>query len=95
MSTFQPLRPGRDVRSDLPPPVLRETMLTFDELVPGAQLQGTVRNVVDFGSFVDIGIGTAALLPGTRKKVGQVISVVVVRKEGRHRVNVELAPSKQ
>ncbi|MEA4883246.1 MAG: Tex family protein [Clostridia bacterium] len=50
------LRPSLDPRDDLPPPVLRTDVLTMDDLHTGIVLQGTVRNVVDFGAFVDIGV---------------------------------------
>jgi uncharacterized protein len=49
-------RPGRDPRDDLPPPVLRQDVLRMEDLREGMRLQGTVRNVVDFGAFVDIGV---------------------------------------
>ena len=49
-------KPGRDVRDSLPPPQLREKVLTMEELTPGMILTGTVRNVIDFGAFVDIGV---------------------------------------
>ena len=49
-------KPGRDVRDALPPVRLRERVLTLEELKPGMVLEGTVRNVVDFGAFVDIGV---------------------------------------
>ena len=49
-------QPGRDPRDELPPPVLRTDVLSLDDLHPGLVLQGTVRNVVDFGAFVDIGV---------------------------------------
>ena len=49
-------RPGRDPRDDLPPPILRRDVLTMDDLREGMWLKGTVRNVVDFGAFVDIGV---------------------------------------
>lgn len=49
-------KPGRDVRDALPPPQLRENVLTMEELTPGMILTGTVRNVIDFGAFVDIGV---------------------------------------
>ena len=48
--------PGRDLRDSLPTPLLRQDVLTIEDLKPGMQLQGTVRNVVDFGAFVDVGI---------------------------------------
>jgi uncharacterized protein len=50
------LRPGRDPRDDLPPPILRSDVLKMEDLREGMVLQGTVRNVVPFGAFVDIGV---------------------------------------
>ena len=49
-------RPGRDPRDELPPPVLRQDVLKMEDLTVGMRMQGTVRNVVDFGAFVDIGV---------------------------------------
>lgn len=49
-------KPGRDLRDSLPAPLLRTDVMTMDDLKPGMKLQGTVRNVVDFGAFVDIGV---------------------------------------
>src|SRR5690606_38431222 len=49
-------RPERDPRDDLPKPLLRKDVLQMEDLKPGMELQGTVRNVVDFGAFVDIGV---------------------------------------
>ncbi len=49
-------RPGRDPRDELPPPILRADVLKLEDLAPGMVLKGTVRNVVDFGAFVDIGV---------------------------------------
>ncbi|HEX5691651.1 MAG TPA: Tex family protein, partial [Roseiflexaceae bacterium] len=49
-------RPGRDPRDDAPPPILRADVLKIEDLQPGMWLKGTVRNVVDFGAFVDIGV---------------------------------------
>ena len=50
------LRPGRDMRDSLPKPLLRTDVLDMKDLTPGMQLTGTVRNVIDFGAFVDIGV---------------------------------------
>jgi uncharacterized protein len=50
------LRPGRDPREDLPQPIFRKDVLSLEDLKPGMQLNGAVRNVVDFGVFVDIGV---------------------------------------
>ena len=49
-------KPGRDPRDELPPPVLRTDVLEIKDLKPGMELKGTVRNVIDFGAFVDIGV---------------------------------------
>ncbi|HEX3047699.1 MAG TPA: Tex family protein [Bacillota bacterium] len=49
-------KPGRDPREDLPKPIFRQDVLTMEDLQPGMMLTGTVRNVVDFGAFVDIGV---------------------------------------
>ena len=76
-------RPGRDPRQDLPAPILRSDVLTMEDLRQGMRLKGTVRNVVDFGAFVDIGVKQDGLLhrsqipAGTRLQVGDVIEVVV------------------
>ena len=83
----QLVRPGRDPREDLPAPILRSDVLTMDDLQPGLRLKGTVRNVVDFGAFVDVGVKHDGLLHrskmsvGTRLKVGDVIEVEILRVE--------------
>ncbi len=56
------LRPGRDPRDDLPQPVFRTDVLSIEDLKPGIQLKGVVRNVVDFGAFVDIGVKNDGLV---------------------------------
>jgi protein Tex len=79
----QLLRPGRDPRQDLPTPVLRSDVLSIEDLVKGMRLKGTVRNVVDFGAFVDIGVKHDGLLHRSqvpkeaRLQVGDVIDVEV------------------
>lgn len=50
------LQPGRDMRDEMPAPLLRQDVLSMEDLKSGMELQGTVRNVVDFGAFVDIGV---------------------------------------
>ena len=50
------VRPERDPRDDLPRPLLKKDVLKLEDLSAGLELQGTVRNVVDFGAFVDIGV---------------------------------------
>lgn len=55
-------KPGRDPREELPPPIFRTDVLQLEDLRPGMQLQGTVRNVIDFGAFVDIGLKNDGLV---------------------------------
>ena len=74
-------RPGRDLRDDLPKPVLRKDVLSISDLVVGMELTGTVRNVIDFGAFVDIGVHQDGLVHISRmsdkfiKHPSQVVSV--------------------
>ncbi|MBN2148702.1 MAG: RNA-binding transcriptional accessory protein [Anaerolineales bacterium] len=83
----QLIRPGRDPREDTPPPILRSDVLKMEDLVMGMRLKGTVRNVVDFGAFVDIGVKQDGLLHrsqiprGTVLKVGDIIDVEIQRVE--------------
>jgi uncharacterized protein len=83
----QLVRPGRDPRSDTPAPILRSDVLTAEDLLTGMQLKGTVRNVVDFGAFVDIGVKQDGLLhrtqmpSGTVLKVGDIIDVEIQKIE--------------
>jgi uncharacterized protein len=49
-------KPGRDIREDMPKPILRSDVLSMEDLKPGMILNGTIRNVIDFGAFVDIGV---------------------------------------
>lgn len=55
-------RPERDPRDDFPQPLLQQNIITLEDLRPGMEMQGTVRNVVDFGAFVDIGVGQDGLV---------------------------------
>ena len=83
-------KPGRDPRDDLPKPVLRTDVLDMKDLKPGMELTGTVRNVIDFGAFVDIGVHQDGLVhisrmadrfirhPSEVVKVGDVVKVWVV-----------------
>jgi len=83
-------KPGRDPREDLPPPVLRTDVLDLDDLQPGMELTGTVRNVIDFGAFVDIGVHEDGLVhisrmaekfirhPSEVVAVGDVVKVWVI-----------------
>lgn len=83
----QLVRPGRDPRSDTPAPILRSDVLKAEDLLTGMQLKGTVRNVVDFGAFVDIGVKGDGLLHisqiprGTVLKVGDIINVEIQKIE--------------
>ncbi|MBI5351254.1 MAG: RNA-binding transcriptional accessory protein [Chloroflexi bacterium] len=83
----QLVRPGRDPRADTPAPILRSDVLKAEDLVTGRQLKGTVRNVVDFGAFVDIGLKGDGLLHksqiphGTVLKVGDIIDVEIQKIE--------------
>lgn len=82
-------RPGRDIRDDLPRPVLRTDVLSMDDLREGMELTGTVRNVVDFGAFVDIGVHEDGLVhvsqftsrvshPSQVVQIGDVVTVWVL-----------------
>lgn len=83
-------RPSRDLRDDLPKPLLKKNVLSMEDLKPGIELQGTVRNVVDFGIFVDIGVKQDGLVhiskmskqyvkhPKDLVAVGDVITVWVI-----------------
>ncbi len=80
----QLVQPGRDPRDDAPPPILRSDVLTLEDLKVGMRLKGTVRNVVDFGAFVDVGIKHDGLLHksklprGTTLAVGDIVDVTVL-----------------
>jgi uncharacterized protein len=80
-------RPGRDPRADAPAPILRSDVLKMEDLTPGMRLKGTVRNVVDFGAFVDIGVKQDGLLHRSQLpretilRVGDVIDVEVLKVE--------------
>lgn len=79
----QLVRPGRDPRADATSPILRSDVLKMEDLVNGMKLKGTVRNVVDFGAFVDIGVKQDGLLHRTQipsdvhLQVGDVIQVSI------------------
>ena len=83
-------KPGRDPRDELPAPLLRTDILSMEDLKEGMQLQGTVRNVIDFGVFVDIGVHQDGLVhisqicdrfirhPSEAVKVGDIVTVWVL-----------------
>lgn len=79
----QLVRPGRDPRQDLPAPILRSDVLKIEDLSIGMRLKGTIRNVVDFGAFIDIGVKQDGLLhrskipKGQNLTVGQIIEVTI------------------
>jgi uncharacterized protein len=83
----QLVRPGRDPREELPAPILRSDVLSMEDLAEGMRLKGTVRNAVDFGAFVDIGVKQEGLLhrsqlpPGTAVHPGDVVEVEILKVE--------------
>ncbi len=83
----QLVRPGRDPRQDLPAPILRSDILSMEDLAVGMRMKGTVRNVVDFGAFVDIGVKQDGLLHRSQApkdqslKVGDIIDVEIQKLE--------------
>ena len=96
-------KPGRDPRDELPSPVLRKDVLDMKDLKPGMELTGTVRNAIDFGVFVDIGVHQDGLVhisevadrrlrhPSEAVKVGDVVKVVVLGvDEKRHRISLSM-----
>ena len=95
-------RPGRDPREELPAPILRSDVLSMEDLKVGMCLMGTVRNVVDFGAFVDIGVKNDGLLHrsqiprGQTLKVGDIIEVEVQKVEAeRGRISLGWAHSQR
>ena len=96
-------RPGRDMRDDLPAPILRTDVLDIKDLKPGMVLSGTVRNVIDFGAFVDIGVHQDGLVhisqivdryikhPSEVLSVGDIVKVVVLEvDEKKHRIGLSM-----
>ena len=97
------MKPGRDVRDDLPAPILRTDVLDIKDLKPGLVLSGTVRNVVDFGVFVDIGVHQDGLVhisqvcskfikhPSEVVAVGDIVKVSVLEvDEKKHRISLSM-----
>ncbi len=84
------LKPGRDMRDELPMPLLRSDVMGMEDLTVGMELTGTVRNVIDFGAFIDIGVHQDGLVhisqicnhfikhPKEALKVGQIVQVKVL-----------------
>ena len=101
------MKPGRDVRDELPKPILRTDVLEMKDLKPGMVLSGTVRNVIDFGVFVDIGVHQDGLVhisqvsdrfirhPSEAVSVGDVVKVVVLDvDEKKKRISLSMKQAK-
>jgi uncharacterized protein len=102
------LKPGRDPRDELPPVLLRKDVLEIKDLKPGMVLTGTVRNVIDFGAFVDIGVHQDGLVhvsrvsnkfirhPSEVLAVGDIVKVVVLDvDEKKHRISLSIKQVKE
>jgi len=102
------LKPGRDPRDELPPVLLRKDVLEIKDLKPGMVLTGTVRNVIDFGAFVDIGVHQDGLVhvsrisskyirhPSEALAVGDIVKVVVLDvDEKKHRISLSIKDVKE
>ena len=105
--TAELLKPGRDVRDELPQPILRTDVMEMKDLKPGMVLTGTVRNVIDFGAFVDIGVHQDGLVhisqisskfikhPSEVLTVGDVVKVVVLDvDEKKKRISLSIKQAK-
>lgn len=101
-------RPGRDPRDELPPPMLRTDVMGIEDLKPGMELDGTVRNVVDFGAFVDIGVHQDGLVhisqitnryirhPSEAVKLGDIVKVWVLGVDAeKKRISLTMKPPKR
>ena len=101
------LKPGRDPRDELPPVLLRQDVLEIKDLKPGMVLTGTVRNVIDFGVFVDIGVHQDGLVhisqisdkfirhPSEAVAIGDIVKVVVLDvDEKTHRISLSMKQAK-
>ncbi len=98
------LRPGRDPRDELPKPLLRSEVMDIEDLKPGMELDGTVRNVVDFGAFIDIGVHQDGLVhisqisngprinhPSEKLNVGDIVKVWVLSVDaGKKRISLTM-----
>ena len=105
--TAELLKPGRDVRDELPQPILRTDVMEMKDLKPGMVLTGTVRNVIDFGAFIDIGVHQDGLVhisqisskfikhPSEVLTVGDVVKVVVLDvDEKKNRIGLSIKQAK-
>ena len=101
------MKPGRDPRDELPAPLLRTDVMEIKDLKPGMELKGTVRNVIDFGAFVDIGVHQDGLVhisqitnrfikhPSEVLSVGDVVTVWVKEvDEKKHRIGLTMRKDK-
>lgn len=99
-------KPGRDPREDVPKPILRSDVLKMEDLREGMRLKGTVRNVVDFGAFVDIGVKQDGLVhvsqiankfvknPLDALKVGDIVDVTIIQLDiARKRISLSMKDS--
>ena len=102
------VKPGRDLRDDLPAPILRTDVLDMKDLKPGMVLTGTVRNVIDFGVFVDIGVHQDGLVhisqvcsrfikhPSEVVSVGDIVKVMVLDvDEKKKRISLSMKQAKE
>ncbi len=102
------VKPGRDIRDSLPGRVLRKDILSIDDLTVGMEVEGTVRNVIDFGAFVDIGVHEDGLIhiseitdryirhPSEVLKVGQQVKAVIINLDKvKHRIGLSLKQVKK
>ena len=96
-------KPGRDPRESMPKPILRSDVLKFEDLTEGMVLNGTVRNVIDFGAFVDIGVKYDGLVhisemseryvknPSEIVSVGDIVKVKVINIDNeKHKVSLSM-----
>ena len=101
-------KPGRDPRDELPPTMLRTDVMKMEDLKPGMIMRGTVRNVVDFGCFVDIGVHQDGLVhiseisnkyikhPSEAVKVGDVVDTYVLGVDpDKKRISLSIKKAKQ
>ena len=101
-------KPGRDPRDKLPQPLLREDVMSIEDLKPGMELKGTVRNVIDFGAFVDIGVHQDGLVhisqitnryikhPSDVLKVGDTVTVWVISVDtAKNRISLTMKKPKE
>ena len=106
--TNELLKPGRDPRDTLPAPILRSDIMSLEDLQPGMILSGTVRNVIDFGAFVDIGVHQDGLVhisqiskgyikhPSEALKVGDIVKVKVIGIDpAKHRISLSIKDAEE